>query len=74
MSDTAEQATHHYVLTVQKPLPQGLAVHTIHGTCILAAGATRKDVYEQVRAEFDQTTPELMGGNVLFWSLEPNQL
>lgn len=74
MSDATEQSTHHYVLTVQKPLPQRFAVHTVHGTCIPASGATRKDVYEQVRADFDRTNPELTGGNVLFWSLEPNQL
>lgn len=74
MSDTTEQGSHHFVLTVQKPSPRGLDVNTFHGTCTPGEGATRRDVYDEVRADHDQRHPQLAGGNVIFWSLEPNQL
>lgn len=74
MSNTTEQTTYHYMLTVQKPTRQGLAVNTAHGTCTPLEGATRQRIYEDVRAEHDRVNPELEGGTVLFWSLESNQL
>jgi hypothetical protein len=75
MSTTAPVTTAYaWVITLQKPTPRGMAVNTQYGVIQPDPGATRRGLFEQVRREIDQQFPELSGANVMFWSLEPNEL
>ena len=69
------QGTHHYLLTLQKLLPNGsgFAVNTTAGHCS-PVGATRHDVYQWLYAEVVRQRPELAGASTLFFDLQPNQL
>ncbi|MGW2546996.1 hypothetical protein ACWC5I_40530, partial [Kitasatospora sp. NPDC001574] len=69
------QGTHHYVMTLQKPLPNGgYAVHSFSGTCTPGAGATRYDLYLWVMAEMIRTAPQLAGSTILFFDVQPNRI
>lgn len=71
----AGQPTHHYVMTIQKQLQRGVAVATFNNAVPIPSGWTRGDVFRQLYREF--TTGEhasLAGGQVLFFSLERDQL
>lgn len=65
------QGSHFYVLTVEK---QGLASATCSGSYTPPAGATRLDVFNTVYAELTSSAPTLQRANVVFFSLEPNQV
>ncbi|GAA2154367.1 hypothetical protein GCM10009760_53230 [Kitasatospora kazusensis] len=69
------QGTHHYVLTLQKPLPHGggFMVNTCKGTCS-PVGMTRHDVYERLVAEVVRQMPELDRASTLFFDIQPKQL
>lgn len=66
--------TYHYVMTVQYP---GYSTGTWNGT-IDVEGATRSEVYDrlygQVAAQIRRPPTATDGPNVLFWSLERNDL
>lgn len=70
------QGSHHFVLTLQKPhhSGQGFITATFANTFTPHAGATRADVYQRLCKEISQAHPHLQGANVLFFSLERNQL
>ncbi|MGW2547960.1 hypothetical protein ACWC5I_45635, partial [Kitasatospora sp. NPDC001574] len=70
------QGTHHYVMTLQKPMPNGVgyAVHSFSGTCTPGAGASRYDLYLWVMAEMVRTAPQLAGSTVLFFDVQPNRI
>jgi phospholipid N-methyltransferase len=72
---SAGQGTHHYVLTLQKPLPHGAGfmVTTSNGHCS-PVRVTRHDVYQWLYGEVVRHSPELAGASVLFFDLQPNQL
>lgn len=69
-----QQGSHHFILTTQRPSPSGFRINTLHGTFTPAPESTRKDAYEQVRAEHDRLYPHMAGGTVLFFAFERNQL
>lgn len=69
----------HWVMTVQGPTPgRGTAVLDAEGTVELADITTRRQVYYDVRAQvladFRRETGAQRDPNVIFWSLEPNDL
>jgi hypothetical protein len=83
MSDTEQtipaapaQGTHHYILTLQKPMRSGvgLAVSTSAGHCTPSAGMTRYDVYQWLIADLVRHSPELAGASVLCFDLQPNKI
>ncbi|MET8146358.1 hypothetical protein ABZU32_39130 [Sphaerisporangium sp. NPDC005288] len=59
------------LLTMSAPAPGGARQVTIARTFVVAAGATRTEVYMWARS---QCPPEFANGNVLFFSVEPNVL
>ncbi|WP_432014964.1 hypothetical protein [Streptomyces cucumeris] len=61
-------------MTVQRPTATGVSVATWHGDVTAQPGSTRRDLYEWLRAEHGRRYPDTVGGIVLFFSLEPNQL
>jgi hypothetical protein len=67
------QGSHHWVLTLQVPR---LTSVSGQGTWTPPPGATRQDVFEAIRAHLARQAPGmgLERANVLFFSLEPNQL
>ncbi|WP_405676884.1 hypothetical protein OG292_19770 [Streptomyces sp. NBC_01511] len=71
-----EQGTHHFILTVQKPLPggAGYAVADWSGWITPDQTWTRNDVFLWLKAEQARRKPELADGCVLFFVLERNQL
>ncbi|RST04694.1 hypothetical protein EF910_16455 [Streptomyces sp. WAC07149] len=69
MSD--EQGSHFYVLTLQS---RNSSVCTVSGTYTPAPGATRNDVYTQLRADLARQYPSMENATVLHFSIEPNQL
>ncbi|MEU9795431.1 hypothetical protein AB0E27_33490 [Streptomyces sparsogenes] len=74
-SPTAQQqGTHHFVLTLQKPHGGGTTTATFANTLTPLPGDTRTDIYELLRKQVAKAHPELATANVLFFSLEPNQL
>ncbi|MFJ1757313.1 hypothetical protein [Kitasatospora sp. NPDC088134] len=69
------QGTHHYILTLQRPIPGGgSGVATSSGTCNVPPGLTRHDVYTQLLANAVAADPQLAGAAVLFFDLQPNRL
>lgn len=68
---TSTQRTHMYVLTIDVP---GRSAVTVDGTVTPAPGATRNDVYRDIKARTIRTYPEMARGIVVFFSLEPNTL
>lgn len=68
------QGSHHFIMTTQVPSPHGFSINSFYGTFTPLAGSTRKDAYEQIRAEHDRLYPEMAQGSVLFFSLERNEL
>ncbi|GGO55321.1 hypothetical protein GCM10012287_46340 [Streptomyces daqingensis] len=71
---TQKQSEYFYVLTVQKPVDRGFAVQTSHGTATLPDGVSRQDAFTWAMEEMCNHRPEMRGGNVTFFSLEPNRL
>ncbi|MCC9312082.1 hypothetical protein LN042_34345 [Kitasatospora sp. RB6PN24] len=70
----AEQGTHFYVLTLQKPAGHGMAIATTSGTHTPPAGWTTHDFYLAARDDLERSQPELRGGVVVFFDVRPNQL
>ncbi|OKI95076.1 hypothetical protein [Kitasatospora sp. CB01950] len=69
-----DQGTHHYVLTLQKPLPSGgFMVATSSGTCS-PIGMSRYDIYTWLVGEMVRQTPQLADASTLLFDLQPNQL
>lgn len=68
--------THHFILTLQVPLSggTGMASSTFEGACTPRPGMTRAEVYRWLRADVARSHPQLERANVIFFSLESNQL
>ncbi|KIZ13701.1 hypothetical protein [Streptomyces natalensis] len=65
------QGSHHWVMTVELP---GRAMQTLYGTWTPPQGTTRHDVFLDIKAEIAAEDPDMARANVVFFSLEPNQL
>ncbi|WP_030241012.1 hypothetical protein [Streptomyces sp. NRRL S-350] len=68
------EPTHAWLMTLQRPVGNGLATFTSNGTYTAKPGATREDAYRDIRAWLNQQRPEMADACVLFFSLEPNRL
>ncbi len=70
-----QQGTHHFVLTLQQQVPDGaFAMVTFANGCTPQPGQTRADVYTDLLAAVTYEVPELKGANIIFFSLERNEL
>jgi hypothetical protein len=69
------QDTHHYILTLQKPLA-GAAWETVtaEGTCTPAPGITRHQLYQMLLADTVRQRPDLQGAPTIFFDLQSNRL
>lgn len=67
----AAQGTHHYVLTLDMP---GRASGSWLGTTTPSPGTTRQAVLTHLLDQIRTDHPEFSRANILFFSLEPNQL
>ncbi|MFD5725884.1 hypothetical protein ACFWMT_07230 [Streptomyces sp. NPDC058368] len=66
---------YHFIITVQKPDPRGgYAVADWSGFLTPEPDWSRHETYKAIRRAFEQRHPDLVGGNVMFFSLEPNTL
>lgn len=69
------QHTHHFIITVQAPLPTGgYTVADWTGSITPDPAWTRHDAFQWIKAEQARQRPVLANACVLFFSLEPNQL
>ncbi|MFE9802759.1 hypothetical protein ACFYP6_28450 [Streptomyces goshikiensis] len=68
---STSQGSHHWVLTLELP---GRAAMTQSGTYTPPAGTTRYDAYQALRRYVAADHPEMSRANVMFFTLEPNQL
>ncbi|WP_328386792.1 hypothetical protein OHS81_24340 [Streptomyces sp. NBC_00400] len=66
-----QQGSHHWVMTLELP---GRAMNTLYGTWTPPEGATRHDVFMAIKTDIGREAPEMTRANVVFFSLEPNQL
>ncbi|MGW6565034.1 hypothetical protein [Streptomyces sp. NPDC054975] len=70
MEHGQSQGSHAYVLTLSNPRGQGM----VSGTITPAPGASRYDVYLDIRRHAVSVYPSLGDATVVFFSLEPNTL
>ncbi|WP_335982455.1 hypothetical protein [Streptomyces sp. CA2R106] len=70
----AEQPTHHFILTLQVPSPNGFAVCEFSNAITPPAGWTRAQLFKGLRDQIKQDHPEYRGATTIFFSLERNQL
>ncbi|MBP0453978.1 hypothetical protein J5Y04_31215 [Kitasatospora sp. RG8] len=70
-----QQGTHQYVLTLQKPMPNGVGymVSTSSGTCS-PTGMSRHDLYTWLVGEMVRQTPQLASASTLFFDVQPNRI
>ncbi|MFJ7250142.1 hypothetical protein ACIQWA_36660 [Kitasatospora sp. NPDC098652] len=67
------QGTHHYVLTVQKPIHNGFAIQTYAGT-FSPTGMTRQDCYQWLMGEIVRQAPQMANASTLFFDVQPNRI
>ena len=64
-----------WILTLAKPAPgRGIMQITISNTYDARDDQTRGEIYSDIRDYAHTEYPNVADGNVLFFSLEPNQL
>ncbi|WP_421108273.1 hypothetical protein [Streptomyces sp. NEAU-S77] len=69
-----QQGSHHFILTLQKPYQGGFVTATFTNTFTPRPDDTRADIYKVLFEQVTRANPELANANVLFFSLERNQL
>ncbi|MDI3423633.1 hypothetical protein [Streptomyces luteolus] len=65
------QGSHCWVLTLELP---GRMSTTSHGAFTPPSNWTRYDAFMAIKDEVARQNPELTNANVVFFSIEPNQL
>lgn len=70
----ADQGTHFYMLALQIPTPTGFRTSSFSGTCTPGPGATRYDVYLDLRDEYARRYPECATAPAIHYDIQPNQL
>jgi hypothetical protein len=70
----AEQGSHHFLITLQRPTGSGFGTADWSGTWTPPPGTTRADGYARIRADIAAAHPEFAQANVVFFTLEPNRL
>ncbi|MFF2749508.1 hypothetical protein ACFVVA_28700 [Kitasatospora sp. NPDC058048] len=68
------EPTHTWLITLQKPLSYGVSTLTLNGVLTPEPGETRQSAYRKIRNSIDRQEPDMVGANVLFFSLEPYRL
>jgi hypothetical protein len=71
---TVQPVVHHWLITLQMPVNNGFGVITTGGTLPIASGSSRAQVYREIRDALTRQDPALERADVLFFSLEPDQL
>lgn len=69
--DSQQQGTHHFVLTLGTT---GVGDVTVSGHVTPTPGSTRFDLFNDVVKRTNELHPVSADWNVIFFSLEPNQL
>lgn len=69
-----EPKSYFYVLTLQKSAPYGMAIRTVSGVATPDPECTANEFYQEVRNALESKYPDVVGGNVMTFVLQPNQL
>jgi hypothetical protein len=69
-----EQGTHFWFMTMQVPNALGLYVNSYQGTWSPSLGATRFELFNEIRDYVERNDPKIAGGMVLAFDIQPNQL
>jgi len=68
------QGSHHYLITLQRPLNGGFSISTWSGECTPPEGAHRSGFYLWLREDIARAHPEFADASVLFFDIQPNRL
>ncbi|WP_461005456.1 hypothetical protein [Streptomyces capparidis] len=68
------QGTHQFIITVQRPVASGIYTGTWASDFTPEPGWTRQDAYVAILSAFEQRHPQAADGNVVFFSLDRNEL
>ena len=74
MSEDIEQGSHFWFMSVMVVNSIGPWVNDYQGTLRLVPGATRLEVFNQIREEVAQSDPRSRGAIVLAFDVQPNEL
>jgi hypothetical protein len=73
-STSEEPVLYSWLITLQYPAAGGFSIATINGTLPTRPGASRAGAYREIRAALTKQNPALERADVVFFSLEPDQL
>ncbi|MFI9598965.1 hypothetical protein ACIHCX_03620 [Streptomyces sp. NPDC052043] len=74
MTKATKQGSHFWMMTIQTPNAAGYNVTDYQGTLTPARGATRLDLFNEIREEIYRESPHSRGGVVIAFDVQPNQL
>lgn len=69
-----EQGTHFYFMVIQTPVEGGFQMSESCGTITPRKGATRRELYDFIRADVVRRSPVAAHGNVVAFDVQPNEL
>jgi hypothetical protein len=69
-----ERGSHFFFITMSQVNHMGPYMNTLTGTLTLKPGATRLELFNEIRAEFESRDPKVRGGTVLAFDIQPNKL
>ena len=63
-----------WFMTIQKPNAHGYFLNSYQGTLTPAPGTTRLTLFNEIREEVDRQDPRTIGGVVIAFDVQPNEL
>ncbi|MFB7707903.1 hypothetical protein [Streptomyces sp. NPDC056105] len=74
MSAKAKQGTHFWFMVIQIPNWGGYCVTSYQGALTPKLGATRLDMFNEIRADIDEVDPQARGGAAIAFDIQLNEL
>ncbi|MET9190096.1 hypothetical protein ABZX63_33255 [Streptomyces tendae] len=70
----AKQVPHFWFMTIQTPNGAGYRINSYQGVLTPEPGTTRLSLFNEVREEIDRRDPLAIGGAVIAFDVQPNNL
>ncbi|GHB15034.1 hypothetical protein GCM10018777_55900 [Streptomyces albogriseolus] len=74
VGDMSEQGTHFWFMSMQTKNAAGYYLNSYQGTVTPARGATRMDLFNEVRGFVEENDPRSKGGIVLAFDIQRNKI
>jgi hypothetical protein len=71
---SSDQGTHFWFMAIQTPNGSGYCLADYQGVCTPCPGATRLDVFNDLREGINRQHPQSRGGTVIAFDIQPNQI